>query len=92
MVNCINLRSKTSISSDDALAHNIVPLVDQLLAVIAYPLFTICSDQFGNPDGQDVKLSGGARYVLGSQKLKYDIQRQRLYVCLLVQYSSSLAI
>lgn len=60
---------------DDALAHNIVPLVDQLLPVIAYPLFAIYMDQLGNPDGQDFKLFGGARYVLGSQKLKYGIKR-----------------
>jgi hypothetical protein len=46
-------------------------------------------NQFGNPDGQDFKLSGGARYVLGSQKLEYNIKRQWFYVCLFVQYSSS---
>ena len=60
---------------DDALAHNIVPLVDQFLPVIAYPLFTIYMNEFGNPNGQDFELFRGARYVLGSQKLKYDIKR-----------------
>jgi hypothetical protein len=74
---------------DDALAHNIVPLVDQFLSVIAYPLFTVYMNQFGNPDGQDFKFSRGAWYVLGSQKFKYNIERQWLYVCLLVQYSGS---
>ena len=75
MVNCINIISKTSISMDDALAHNIVPLVDQLLPVIVYPLLTIQMDEFGNSNGQDFKLFGRARYVLGSQKLKHDIKR-----------------
>ena len=44
-------------------------------------------NQFGNPDGQDFKFSRGAWYVLGSQKFKYNIERQWLYVCLLVQSS-----